>query len=382
VVDFIDHCYDAEMVMWQDNALPPVPIRWYRAQPGAPLYKPPCAFRSRLNDKTEGDDDSSVPEIGETAWYNPGYYNGLPPAIVANGPPHGPDQAAQFGGLLGVDEGFSTAPETGMPSGCTFEGLTTETPRVLLTGGATFNPVGARVFVKRFMVSTYEFQSLDATWHTVTDLAGPVGVSLPAKGEWQVKGSALVIIAGPSEESQFAELRLYNVTADVPIDGSTRRGAFSSGLTAQQAEDMPLGAMLSGNAGDQIVLQGRLAGFGSYTGAAVYGSEPDGLSGLLFELIAPAPVVPAAVPSLTATETTPGTVLVVWPATQDADAYRVERSTDGVDYADIAGTSFVMYQDSGLSPDTTYYYRVRGVNGDPTYGPYSPVATIHTRSST
>jgi len=44
--------------------------------------------------------------------------------------------------------------------------------------------------------------------------------------------------------------------------------------------------------------------------------------------------------------------------------FRVERSTDGKAFAEIAvlGANATAYADAGLSPNTTYHYRVRAHN--------------------
>ena len=44
--------------------------------------------------------------------------------------------------------------------------------------------------------------------------------------------------------------------------------------------------------------------------------------------------------------------------------YRLERSQDGVNYVIAVQTTGVTYQDTGLSEETTYYYRIRSLNGD------------------
>src|SRR5205085_527506 len=51
-------------------------------------------------------------------------------------------------------------------------------------------------------------------------------------------------------------------------------------------------------------------------------------------------------------------------ATNEA-GYRVERSTDGVNWAEVAvvGANATSYSDAGLAGNTTYTYRVRATNG-------------------
>ena len=56
--------------------------------------------------------------------------------------------------------------------------------------------------------------------------------------------------------------------------------------------------------------------------------------------------------------------------------YKIERSTDGVNYSQITTVSanIVTYSNSGLTSGTTYHYRVRAynANGD---SPYSNTAS-------
>ena len=71
-------------------------------------------------------------------------------------------------------------------------------------------------------------------------------------------------------------------------------------------------------------------------------------------------LVPAAPTNLTATAGKDFTVLS-WETTQQAVAgYSIERSTDGVHFSPIGTVpgDATAYIDSGLSENTTYYYRV------------------------
>jgi hypothetical protein len=71
---------------------------------------------------------------------------------------------------------------------------------------------------------------------------------------------------------------------------------------------------------------------------------------------------------------------LTWTASDDADYYEIESSTDGVAFAfhrRSTGTTAMLFE---LQPDTTYFFRVRGVNsGGPS--PYSNVASARTEAT-
>jgi hypothetical protein len=74
---------------------------------------------------------------------------------------------------------------------------------------------------------------------------------------------------------------------------------------------------------------------------------------------------PAAPSSLSSTADTSSRVTVSWADRSDNETgFRLERSGNGVDFAEIArlGSNTTAYSDSGLAANTTYYYRVRAYN--------------------
>jgi hypothetical protein len=97
---------------------------------------------------------------------------------------------------------------------------------------------------------------------------------------------------------------------------------------------------------------------------------------------APAPRAPAAPLNLNATASSVSSILLAWTDASDDEAqFQVERSsgsatTGFVRIANLAANSS-SYADSGLSPASTYWYRVRAGNsaGD---SEYSNVATART----
>ena len=75
---------------------------------------------------------------------------------------------------------------------------------------------------------------------------------------------------------------------------------------------------------------------------------------------------PAAPSGLMATTVSSGTIDLVW-SDNAADEYgfRVERSLDGANWSQVTttGSDVTDFSDTGLNPDTTYWYRVAAFNG-------------------
>lgn len=92
----------------------------------------------------------------------------------------------------------------------------------------------------------------------------------------------------------------------------------------------------------------------------------------------------AAPTGLTATALSSTEIRLNWTdnATNETD-YQIERAADGVSFAMVSfggGANQVTRTDSGLTPNTTYHYRVRAVNGSAASG-YSNVANATTQST-
>jgi hypothetical protein len=74
---------------------------------------------------------------------------------------------------------------------------------------------------------------------------------------------------------------------------------------------------------------------------------------------------PTAPSSLSATADTESRIIVRWKDNSGNEkGFRLERSRNGVDFAEIAmlGANTTSYSDTGLADGTTYYYRVRAYN--------------------
>ncbi|MCM2310563.1 MAG: M12 family metallo-peptidase [Steroidobacteraceae bacterium] len=96
--------------------------------------------------------------------------------------------------------------------------------------------------------------------------------------------------------------------------------------------------------------------------------------------ITPVSSAPAAPSSLTATATSSSGVSLKWVDNSGNESgFKVEQSSNGVDYTEIAtlGEGTVAFSNSGLSALTTYYYRVRAYNSEGNSG-YSNAGSART----
>ena len=94
---------------------------------------------------------------------------------------------------------------------------------------------------------------------------------------------------------------------------------------------------------------------------------------------------PAAPTNLTAAATSATGIALTWTDNSNNEsAFLIERSSDGVNFTQIAsvGVNVTSYGDSGLSSQSTYYYRVRATNSYNTvsYSAYTNVASATTPS--
>ncbi len=77
----------------------------------------------------------------------------------------------------------------------------------------------------------------------------------------------------------------------------------------------------------------------------------------------PKTAAPGAITSLTATGTTPTQITVQWKSSDKlADGYKIDRSTDGVNFKKVATTTATSYSDNSVVTATVYTYRVTAYN--------------------
>jgi acid phosphatase type 7 len=94
-----------------------------------------------------------------------------------------------------------------------------------------------------------------------------------------------------------------------------------------------------------------------------------------------APTVPAAPSNLTLSATSKKKIRLNWVDNSNNEtAFKIERSTDGINFSQIATVvaNTVTYQNTGLTSGVRYYYRVRASNGAGD-SPYSNIANIVAR---
>lgn len=95
---------------------------------------------------------------------------------------------------------------------------------------------------------------------------------------------------------------------------------------------------------------------------------------------APPPAPPSTPSALTATAVSKTQINLSWTDTSsNEDGYKIERSTDGIKYTQIAsvGLNITSFANSGLTANKLYYYRVRAYNVSGHSG-YSNVASART----
>ena len=86
------------------------------------------------------------------------------------------------------------------------------------------------------------------------------------------------------------------------------------------------------------------------------------------------PIIPYQPQNLNA-EQADGNILLTWSASLAASSYQIQRSTDGVNFTNLATSSIPTYLDSLPGVGIQYWYQVAGVSGAGT-GPYSIPATM------
>src|SRR5206468_2263552 len=117
-----------------------------------------------------------------------------------------------------------------------------------------------------------------------------------------------------------------------------------------------------------------------YEVAATNGAGTSAFSNVANATTTAAQSAPAAPSNLTATAVSTSEIDLAWQAnSSNAASFRIQRSRDGIHFAYLAsvGGKVTTYKDTGLTPGTTYYYRVRAHN-TAGYSAPSNVATATT----
>ena len=68
-----------------------------------------------------------------------------------------------------------------------------------------------------------------------------------------------------------------------------------------------------------------------------------------------------------------GKVVLTWNAVKDADSYEIQKSTDGKNFDELNVIKGTSYTDYSASVDTKYYYRVRALGTNGSFGKFSEI---------
>ena len=68
-----------------------------------------------------------------------------------------------------------------------------------------------------------------------------------------------------------------------------------------------------------------------------------------------------------------GKAVLTWNAVKDADSYEIQRSTDGYNFEKLNVIKGTSYTDYSVSVDTRYYYRVRALGTNGSFGKFSEI---------
>jgi fibronectin type 3 domain-containing protein len=164
----------------------------------------------------------------------------------------------------------------------------------------------------------------------------------------------------------------YVASYFAPVGGYSRDAAYFSNKGFDNA---PLHALQSGVDGANGVYRFGSSGFPTSTAnAANYWVD------VVFVLATPAPPTPT---DLTATSVSSTRIDLAWTDVSGETSYRVERSptgTSGWSAVATTGQNVATYSDTGLSPSTTYFYRVVASNSGGDSAP-SAVASATTAAT-
>src|SRR5262249_11794935 len=104
----------------------------------------------------------------------------------------------------------------------------------------------------------------------------------------------------------------------------------------------------------------------------------DGAGGSPFSSIASTVTFPPAPALLSATAVSSSQINLAWSNVPGDTGFLIERSLDGFNWTTLASTAATVtsFQDTGLSPLTTYYYRVLATNASGSSVPSNVVWTV------
>ena len=254
--------------------------------------------------------------------------------------------------------------------------------------GTTCGGCTVEVFVASQPVGSY---GSGATYLAsgVADSSGGVTVALPSSSTTRVVTATATDANGNS--SEFAKnvavpAGSTSVTAPAAPTGLTATAASSSeidlswaassGATSYKVERSPDQAtwteIATGVTSTTFQNTGLAASTTYYYRVRATNSAGDSPYSNTASATTAAPSVqpPAAPTNLAATTVSFNKIDLSWAGAPGATSYKIERSTNGGAFVQIAtGVAGTAYRDSGLSPNTTYTYRVRATNagGDSAY---------------
>jgi hypothetical protein len=175
----------------------------------------------------------------------------------------------------------------------------------------------------------------DADYYKVIATSNSMTVSVDARGVSLLAPKVGVYDAGG------------NLLATISADYGKVATVTVSGLTAGQTYYL----MADGATSDVF-------GMGAY--------RLDVKSGATSVTPTPSPTAPAAPANLTAAPAGTSQIDLLWQdQSGNEDGFRIERSSDGVNFTTVAttGANVSRYSATGLSAGTTYHFRVRAMNG-------------------
>jgi MYXO-CTERM domain-containing protein len=179
----------------------------------------------------------------------------------------------------------------------------------------------------------------------------------------------VTITAPPTNTASTAPAAFALTATATDSDGTVAQVTYLSGGT-------PLGA----GTGPTHAFTWNVTQPGSHQviARAVDDKGAEALSAPITLVVHPPP--PPAPTGLTAQPQTGTQIDLAWAdPSMTEDGFKIERSTDGATFMEIAmvPANTVTYAATGLTPDTTYHFRVRGFNAAGA-GPYSNVAAAKT----